>query len=327
MESKLNKSVIEKRADDFSGKICADFFLKKEIIKGEEIGGLTSIPQINGFVFKALLQKWRKEVDNLKSPYFDYSNKSVDNALNSFMNVLSHNISVRADDFKPILKQATLESLLIYLSPLDFFLDEIGDLKNLKLNELKYQEKFYKVNNHLYAAIVSEFELLNSKDELNKISVQAILNKVFEEFSGTPDDFDWFLKEFNKTTEFNIDDVYSEEGFTKDVNSDFTENTVSINDYHTDTSKSKLVDTLHNYSGKKLGELLSVNQRFMFTIELFKGDKESFEKAVKFLDESLNEKSATEYLETEGIARKWDKETSEVVEFYQLVSKKFKSSE
>jgi len=327
MESKLNKSVIEKRADEFSKIICRDFFLKKEIIKGEEIGSLTSIPQVNGFVFKALLQKWRNEVDNLKSPYFDYSNESVDKALNSFMNVLSYNISVRADDFRPILKQATIESLLIYLSPLDFFLNEIGDLKNLKLNELKDQEKFYKVNNHLYAAIVSEFELLNAEDELDKTSVQVILNKVFEEFSGTPDDFDWFLKEFNKISELNIDDVYSEEGFTKDVNSGFTEKTVSINDYHTDTSKTKLVDTLHNYGGKKLVELLSVNQRFMFTIELFKGDKESFEKAVKFLDETINEKSAMEYLESESTARKWDKETSEVEEFYQLVSKKFKSSE
>jgi len=324
MESKLDKSVINKRAEAFSQRICESFFANKNIIKGSEILELTSIPQVNAFVYKILLQKWRDELSQIKSPYFDYSDNTVDEALKNLMNVLSHNISVSKVDFQPLLGQAIEDCVLIYFSPFDYFLGELGDLKNLKLEELKNQGKFYKVNNHMYLAIVEKLEILSNENALIDKSVQDILNDVFKEFSGTPDDFDWFLDEFNKTTQLSLDEIYFEQESRKDINSQFSEEKDSINDYHKDSSRTILADSLHDYSNKRFGELLSVNQRFMFTIELFKGDKDSFEKVIRVLDESPDEKSALQFLDSESITRKWNKESNEVTEFYELVSKRYK---
>ena len=121
--------------------------------------------------------------------------------------------------------------------------------------------------------------------------------------------------------------LYSEEETTTDLNSQYSEEEASINDFHKDSEETNLADSLGNFHGKGLGDLLSVNQRFMFTIELFKGDKDSFEKALNTIDSAPDVKAAINFLDSESITRKWNKESNEVIEFYQLVQKRYKLPE
>src|SRR5258708_4994820 len=66
---------------------------------------------------------------------------------------------------------------------------------------------------------------------------------------------------------------------------------------------------------------LTINQKFMFTKILFKGDFEIFSQAIERLDALNNLGQALEYLETHY--KEWDKESEEYQEFLSLVERRF----
>ncbi len=99
MESKLNHSSIDAYSREYAEIIASDFYTNQDVIQGRQIVELCEIRQVNFFVLKILFQKWKKETAKLESPYFDYTEKSVLDALSTFMNVLSQNISVKIEHF------------------------------------------------------------------------------------------------------------------------------------------------------------------------------------------------------------------------------------
>ena len=92
-------------------KIGADTFMGKNTIGGSQILEVTPIKQVNMFIIRALYDRWQKEVNNLRSPYFDYENAEVKVALKEFMNLLSKHISVRQPEFEQLLLTALDQTL------------------------------------------------------------------------------------------------------------------------------------------------------------------------------------------------------------------------
>jgi hypothetical protein len=82
-----------------------------------------------------------------------------------------------------------------------------------------------------------------------------------------------------------------------------------------DTHAKKLVN---------LSKSISINQRFMFIKELFGGDHQTFEQALKWLENCGSYSEALNFL-TETYANKynWTMDKEEVIEFLELIAKKF----
>lgn len=146
MTYKWNLQEAENYSNSFSALICTEFFKQKQKITGGEILGLTEMKQLNLFAVKNLYTKWQDENTKLKSPYFDYEQPEVAQALTEFMNVLSRHISVNRENFQPLLEKSVLNTLQLYLDPLGFFENLMRDLPEFKLTAswLKENGRYFK---------------------------------------------------------------------------------------------------------------------------------------------------------------------------------------
>ena len=94
-------------------------------------------------------------------------------------------------------------------------------------------------------------------------------------------------------------------------------------------SKLKAHFSAESYKGMKgimgeLSESLALNQRFMFTKELFDGNADLLKHALKTIDEERSFESAVELINSRYVAElDWDTNSEAVREFLQLVYRKF----
>jgi hypothetical protein len=91
------------------------------------------------------------------------------------------------------------------------------------------------------------------------------------------------------------------------------------------TEKKEAIIDLHE---KKLVEgikkSITINQRFMFEKDLFKGNKDEFEMVINYLDNCKNKQEALEFINENYTKKKnWDKSKEEVIEFFEIINKRF----
>ncbi len=171
MNNKLNFPAIQNYSKDYAAKLCDEFFSRNEVITGKKIMNLSNINQVNLFSIKQLSEKWQEETSNIKSPFFDYEHEDVQKSLGVLMNTLSQHIAVRREHFEPILKDATQNTLMLLLNPIDYFGNQFRDLPNFMVypKDLKKIEKFTQINKIVPSVIVdkitatgAEFVYVNS---------------------------------------------------------------------------------------------------------------------------------------------------------------------
>src|SRR5690606_15407912 len=121
MDNKLNYNSIEAYSAAYTKKLINSFFSMEETINGKQILSLSNINQVNLLIIKNLFQKWKKETGKLQSPFFDYDNAEVKKALQHFMNVLSNNITIRKNNFEPLLKKSVTDAIFLIFSPYVFY--------------------------------------------------------------------------------------------------------------------------------------------------------------------------------------------------------------
>jgi hypothetical protein len=165
MENKLNRQGLLNYGQTFSDTVMSNFFQQNERVAGKQILDFTPIRQVNLMLIKNLYEKWQSETLRLQSPYFDYSNENVQTALRNFMNTLSQHISVKESDFKPLLEQSVHESLLLALSPADFFESEVNRIGEQKLSPQRIKDlgKYIQFNKHLLDGVLGEIESFHVK--------------------------------------------------------------------------------------------------------------------------------------------------------------------
>lgn len=141
-------------------KIGADTFSGKNTIGGSQILEVSPIKQVNMFIIRALYDKWQKEVNNLRSPYFDYENAEVKIALKEFMNLLSKHIAVRQPEFEQLLLTALDQTLQLVFTPAAFFQREVETLTRptVHLAPLKEFGRYLIVNKVLLSDVIDDME-------------------------------------------------------------------------------------------------------------------------------------------------------------------------
>lgn len=320
MDERISPKAVEDYSEDFASKVTASFFSKKDKITGPEILKLSTVHQVNLFVIRELLRAWQHEGQKLRSPYFDYTAPEVKEELERFQNILSNHILISRENFSPLLKKAVTQTLFLIIDPYDFFsdiLDRQGS-SHVRAVDLKNDIRYLKINK-------APLEKLAQRMEEKKLDLIAgkeafgLLDQILEEVNFAPEDIDGFVTEFSKVVPLKIESLYERKPEPIVVKKAPAPTAPAPAHPGTPAPKTTVADNFQKISSIK--DSLTINQKFMFTKMLFKGDFEIFSQAVEKLDRLDNIKQAMKYFEDNY--PEWDKESEEYEEFIELIEKRF----
>jgi hypothetical protein len=389
MTLQSNSNYLENYAEGYAQLICDSFFSSRQFITGQEIIQLTPSPQVNFFIIKRLFELWQEELGKLKSsPFFDYRDIAVHEALTQFMNVLSRRIKVERSHVEAMLREAVAEAVQVACDPVSFYQQEVSKAPHGKINEyLKENKKYYKWNDRLVSSLIDKagmgFDLasyqsaiaatygvlqdsLEPAEQLLASFGEAMpfsLNTYWGRTAASPPSFspepeEELIDEADApyfSTEDLEEDLHEEEMIREEVFSEefvedesITEEVFSeIPSGHQEENRwvappapipsGKLLNAAQlqtlfateTYKGMKgiLGELadsLALNQRFMFTKELFDGNADLLRHALKSVDQASTFSEAVDLINARYVIELgWDIESEEVREFMQQVYRKF----
>jgi hypothetical protein len=367
MSAQINGNYLEKYATSYAELVCDQFFSTRQFITGQEIIQLTPSAQVNFFIIKRLFELWQEELGKLKSsPYFDYRDIAVHEALTQFMNVLSRRIKVERRHLEGMLQDAVQEAIRVATDPVSFYQLELEKAPAGKINEyLKENKKYFKWNEKLITPLIDKAGIVQELE-----SYQQAIASNFQSLGGSLDAPKELLATLNATLLFDLElylgieveagteieeqeEVFEEQETSAVVesNDDFYEApepeideseeeevvTPPVELVVSNVPSGKGLDAAHlkavfateTYKGMKgiLGELaesLALNQRFMFTKELFDGNADLLRHALKSVDELATFEEAVELINSRFVFELgWDIESEEVREFMQQVYRKF----
>ena len=303
-------------------------------MKGDDILSLSNVNQVNYFVLKILFEKWNSEIDNLKSPYFNYKATGVKNALKTFMNVLSKNIQIKKSDFRPLLEEAVYKTLLLIFSPYEYYLQEISNPNRPKISkeDLLLMSKYIKINGHLLTSYIDRFVDEGIEEAFSDDAV-IIFDEVCETIKEIPEDFERYQQEFSKVLDLDLNEVYSpisdeiaekSENEIDSLNEKFKSENQTLLDTFEVGQKEAIIDLHEKKPIDGIKKSITINQRFMFENDLFNGDKNEFDMVINYLDNCKSNKEAMEFINENYFEKKnWDIEKSEVIEFLEIVKRRF----
>ncbi len=344
MDSVINTDYLQSYADIYSDIVCDNFFRTKDSISGEEILDFTEIKQVNLFIIKKLMDEWKKEADKLKSPYFNYEKGEVKRALEDLLNVLSRNIRIEKKQFKPLVKEALMDTLYLIFSPYEFFYKELGNAKTIhEKSGFSRKKKFMRINNELYEAFTEKIGRVE-EEVLNGEEARKYFNRVCEEINFEPEDPDPFIEKLSVIEPLYLQKLYKD----MDVEATDQEN-IHVKNEPEETkkdqdtlnkkltgSRSTLADELENeqantvlnyHRKQKIDSIrknISIQQKFMFVKELFRNDDKEFNQVIEYLDSCSDRNEALEYISNNYFNTNiWNEEDEPVVEFMTVVDKKF----
>lgn len=365
MTVQINSNYLENYAREYSEIVCSRFFSDRQFISGQEILQLTNSTQVNFFVIKRMFELWQEELSKLKSsPYFDYRDIAVHEALTQFMNVLSRRIKVQSQDFRPLIQEAVSQAIQVATDPVQFFQNEIRKAPTGKINEyLKENKKYYKWNDRVVSFLIDKAGFGYDVDSYLKA-----ISANFQVIKDSLESVNLLLATLGDVKAFNLDAYMVEDEPKSDVaelvempasevsHSFFEEEIVesiitespkvesfsapSPKEFTSQASPMRATGVLDSaslkahfasetYKGMKgiLGELsesLAINQRFMFTKELFDGNADLLRHALATIDGLGTFEDAVNLINSRYVQElNWDVQSEAVHEFLQLIYRKF----
>jgi hypothetical protein len=389
MTLQSNSNYLEKYVAGYAQLVCDGFFSNRQFITGQEIIQLTPSAQVNFFIIKRLFELWQEELSKLKSsPFFDYRDIAVHEALTQFMNVLSRRIKVERSHVEGMLREAVTEAVQLACDPVSFYQQEVGKAPHGKINEyLKENKKYYKWNERLVTSLIDKAGMGYDAE-----SYQSAIAATYGVLQDSLESADLLLASLGEAMPFELttywgredrpaytfapepvaeepvaedeapylapevgeDEVYEEEMIHEDVFSDDhaedkrTTEEIFLASPTRSQESSQVAPAASTPSGKRLnadqlqalfatetykgmkgilGELaesLALNQRFMFTKELFDGNADLLRHALKSVDEVSTFAEAVDLINARFVFELgWDIESEEVREFMQQVYRKF----
>jgi hypothetical protein len=325
MEHQINFISLNKYSEKLAQNFADTYFSTKvTYVTGNQILKFTKIEIVNLFAIKILFEKWKTELDAIKSPYFNYGNEEVKEALAAFMAVLSKNIQVNVEHFIPLLTEAIVHSLFFILSPLTFLKENVLDEeKNIPNGDLKDLQKYFRVHKSLVNGIFTQ--LIASNPPMHKRVEMA--ENIYKDYSSKADNAELLLAMFGDVVPIKLSDLVFIEEKPIPVKVDIVETKqapvpITLADFapaeesHSEKNKkNKILD---------FKSALSINQRYMFVKELFQNKQEEFDAALKGIEECKTYEDAINFLvDKYGNVNNWDTDKEEVAELFELISKKF----
>jgi hypothetical protein len=321
MDEKISLEAIALYSDAYAEKVLKRAFASKEKLNGQDILSLCDVQQINLFIIRELFKGWKEETKKLKSPYFEYEHPEVKEALEVFMGTLSTHIAIDRQHFGPLLKKAVSQAVLVVLDPYDYFSMLVSGTHNkLDVSGFREEIKYLKINKAPLERMLQKLEEKKLK-EVSGNEAFAILDTILEEVSFTPDDVDPYVEKFSIVEKLDPEKFYVKKNPPAPVVKAAPANTPKQVKTETQAQPAKVNTVNSTQKIQRIKERLTINQKFMFTKVLFKGDFEVFSKAIDELDQQSTMPDALKSLEKHYSG--WDKESSEFHEFMEIVERRF----
>jgi hypothetical protein len=198
MDEKISLEAIALYGDAYADKVLKSFFASKEKISGQEILKLCNVQQVNLFVVRELFKTWREETKKVKSPYFDYENPEVKEALDNFMSTASQHILIGQAHFGPLLKKAVSHTLMVIFDPYDFYSMTISGRHNkLEVGPFREEIKYLKINRAPLEKMLQKLEE-RGVQEVAGNEAFSILDTILEEVNFTPEDLEDYIAKFSE---------------------------------------------------------------------------------------------------------------------------------
>ncbi len=197
MSNKFNANALIEYSKSYARRIAADFFQHHATIHGQEILSLTPISQINLFVISSLSDKWQVDAAKFRSPYFDFTDADVQEALQNFMNVVSQHISVRREHLEPLLADATRRTIIMIFDPRAYFDDLLRDQPEFTLtaDTLKQITRYTKINQFIPAHISQR---MNGKPSVYSNQAIGYLDEALTQRGHELEHYDKFVALFSE---------------------------------------------------------------------------------------------------------------------------------
>jgi hypothetical protein len=125
MPDNLNSIALQQYANRFTTTVLNDVYRSQNVITGAGLLKLTPVRQVNLGILNRLFEEWKRNAEAFRSPYFDFSNEEVKQALEEFMNTASQHIAVKRAELEPLLSDSVKESLKLLLAPASYFEEKI----------------------------------------------------------------------------------------------------------------------------------------------------------------------------------------------------------
>ncbi|HLF34205.1 MAG TPA: hypothetical protein VI583_08205 [Cyclobacteriaceae bacterium] len=335
-ESDINFQYIQNYSKRFAEAISEGFFRDKTNITGKDVLDITGIRQVNLLVIRNIYITWQNEIETVKSPYFNYRAPDVIEAQLRYGNALSNNILIGRKDFEPLLAKGTEQSLLLILSPYEFFISLFNSYKKefISIDDLKKDRKYLKVNTKLYDSFLRRMDEQQTGSGAPG-SIIGIFNQVCEKSNESPDDPDQFISVFSKVTPFDMKMAYREREAASPgpekartahevISAVISADKKTLLDEYQDNRATTIADFLQRKTIESIRKSITINQKFMFVRELFNENEESFTKTINELDGIDNFRDAEKYLDDHFFRNNnWPKESAAVNEFIEVLQKKF----
>ncbi|MFD2573331.1 hypothetical protein ACFSUS_22005 [Spirosoma soli] len=151
MSNKFNANALTEYSRSYARRVAADFYQQHSTISGQQILSLTPISQVNLFVISSLSDKWRADAEKFRSPFFDFSNADVQEALQNFMNIVSQHIFVRREHLEPLLADAVRRTIVMIFDPRAYFDEILRSQPEFTLTgeALKQITRYTKINQYI----------------------------------------------------------------------------------------------------------------------------------------------------------------------------------
>lgn len=330
MSYKLKQDSIQGFSSKICQSVCDRFYASNDKMDGAGLMQLTGSKQVNAFLVKALFEKWQQETEKLKSPYFDFEQKKVQEALKTFMNVLSAHMSIARVDMEPLLEQAVRETVLITFDPVAYVQSVLSKSGSLSTKYIKTRvDSFKKLKSISY---VTEDDFESDFPMEPEAFVKLLGGKVgdlFEEesrsfFEQADEVFDAEEEEDAPEPTVLEEKQENEEvkKAPKSIAEDHEEDSDTVNDKFNGNEKVQtLADKLNQGKKKSLENSLNLNEKFMFVNSLFEGDKQKLSEALADMEEAGDLEGAK--MKAYKYSEDWDMESEEVAAFFEVIERRF----
>ncbi|SMD35310.1 hypothetical protein SAMN04488029_2446 [Reichenbachiella faecimaris] len=359
--SKLNQEATNTYSQSYSAKIAEEFFSQNDSISGQQIISITPVKQVNFFILKALFDEWQDEIKKFRSPYFDYKNEDVNQALKAFINTLSKHIQIDKEHFQPLLEKSVKATLELLYDPASYYTKELSKTASVdKSRELKASSKYIKLHKALFEDLWSR---LNQGNDL-----QSAIQSALASYTDSNQEIEHITELFNSTLPLNVTDkqvdpeqfpmpepldtleeietVAPEESTSQDeindefepvekeeleaeshsINQQYKGDIKTLNQRYEEKEKAKTVAAaLETKSLSNLKNNININQRYMFVNDLFEGHDKDYEIAMDQVEDCDSFDSSVELL-VQNYAKKydWDMNSDEVKELLKVIFKRFR---
>ncbi len=334
MINQINKGALRDYAKNFTLEFSANFFRSAPVVKGAHLTTLCSVNQVNFFVIQILFEKWHIETQKIKSPYFNFSAAEVQEAFVRFKNILSNHIAVEQYDFEPLLEEACYRALLLTFDPEDYYEEMLDHWvgETVYLMELENWTKYLKINPMPIDKMVQIWQAEHIQ-QMSVADTRTQLHEVISHTSWTTPDTDTLIEEYSRVFPLNLEKLSQPQEEDAVSGLPLAENDKllgEIETLHDQLTKGKPVqfktlgDRLKEKNSRSIAESISLNDRFMFTNELFGGSKKSFREALDHIENlETNDEAATYLINNFARPYAWDMEATETKQLLNLVASKF----